>query len=248
MSCFKDLFSNHAQDYAQYRPLYPVELFEYLATLTAEHHAVWDCATGNGQVAIALTPYFQTVYATDASQQQIDHAFLHPQVQYQVALAERSPLADHSIDLITVGQAVHWFKFEEFYREVRRVGKVGGAIALFSYGGLAPISDRIDAALQAFMTQVQPLWSPEIEYVLQEYRTIPFPFVEIAGAPMRMSADWTVEQLLGFLKSWSATQRYLAKRGDRSLDQWVQAIATAWGNPEQIRQLEWKLFMRIGRL
>ena len=43
---FKDHFSGHAGSYARYRPDYPSELFDYLATLTPRHEVALDCATG----------------------------------------------------------------------------------------------------------------------------------------------------------------------------------------------------------
>ena len=65
---FKDHFSTQSSAYSRYRPGYPAELFQYLASLTAEHELAWDCATGSGQAALALTPLYSKVIASDASQ------------------------------------------------------------------------------------------------------------------------------------------------------------------------------------
>lgn len=64
---FKDHFSGHAGSYARYRPDYPGELFDYLATLTPRREMALDCATGNGQAAIGLARHFERVIATDGS-------------------------------------------------------------------------------------------------------------------------------------------------------------------------------------
>ena len=56
---FKDRFSGHAAEYALYRPHYPKELFQYLASLAPNRDAAWDCATGNGQAAEMLAEYFR---------------------------------------------------------------------------------------------------------------------------------------------------------------------------------------------
>lgn len=249
MVSFKDYFSGHSSDYARYRPLYPQELFEYLAGLTA-HDSAWDCATGNGQVAIALTPYFNQIYAADASSQQIAQAFPHPKISYQVARAEETNLAAQSIDLITVGMAVHWFNFEGFYQEVRRVGKSGGAIALFGYGDLEPLplKDPANQILQAFYAQIRPTWAPEVQYVIDQYQTIPFPFVELSVPQFKMTANWTIEQLLGYFRSWSATRHYLAEHGENAIDEFEQNLASVWGDPQQAIPVEWPLFLRVGRL
>lgn len=163
MTNFKDYFSQHADLYAQYRPTYPPELFSYLATLTPSHDWAWDCATGNGQVALGLMPYFQQIQATDASEAQINHGVRHHKIVYQVATAEQPPFADHSIDLITVAQAVHWFQLDLFYTAVQRVLKPGGAIALWGYGfcELPAASPAIAPLLDSFYQQVEPFWPPE---------------------------------------------------------------------------------------
>ena len=125
---FKDYFSGHAAEYATYRPRYPAALFVWLAQQCEQRDRGWDCATGNGQAAIALADHFQQVMATDASAEQLQQAPAHPQVTYRVALAATSGLDAHSLDLVTVAQAVHWFDLETFYREVKRVLKPRGGV------------------------------------------------------------------------------------------------------------------------
>jgi hypothetical protein len=53
---FPDHFSDHADLYEAFRPAYPEALFAYLTSLVPAHDLAWDCATGNGQAAVALTP------------------------------------------------------------------------------------------------------------------------------------------------------------------------------------------------
>src|SRR5262245_44204049 len=89
---FKDHFSQQANAYAKYRPLYSADLFEYLAALAPARDTAWDCATGNGQAAIGLALYFARVLATDASAQQIAQATPHERVEYRVAVAERTDI------------------------------------------------------------------------------------------------------------------------------------------------------------
>jgi hypothetical protein len=74
---FPDHFSGHADRYRAYRPTYPDALFAYLASLAPAHDLARDCATGNGQAARWLTPHFDAVVATDASQEQIARARPH---------------------------------------------------------------------------------------------------------------------------------------------------------------------------
>ena len=111
---FKDHFSGHARAYAEFRPSYPSDLAAYLAHLEPNRGLAWDCGTGNGQAAILLADHFDRVAATDPSRQQLCSATAHPRVTYLAATAERAPLADGSVNLVTVAQALHWFDFARF--------------------------------------------------------------------------------------------------------------------------------------
>ncbi len=74
----KDLFSKQAKDYAKYRPVYPKELFDHIFQFVEEKNIAWDCATGNGQAALALAQRFKKVIATDISEKQLSLAKPHP--------------------------------------------------------------------------------------------------------------------------------------------------------------------------
>jgi len=99
---FQDHFSGVAHLYADFRPSYPEALFDTLAALVPRRALAWDCAAGNGQATVELARHFERVVATDASHEQIASARRLPNVEYRVALAEASGLADASVELITV--------------------------------------------------------------------------------------------------------------------------------------------------
>lgn len=122
----QDHFSGVAADYARFRPGYPAALFDWLAARTPGHDFAWDCGCGNGQASVPLAERYRRVAATDASARQIELAPPQPRIEYRVAPAEASGLPDHSADLVTVAQALHWFDFDRFYTEVERVLKPGG--------------------------------------------------------------------------------------------------------------------------
>jgi ubiquinone/menaquinone biosynthesis C-methylase UbiE len=119
----KDYFSRQSTEYAKHRPHYPKALFEYLNEICPGHERAWDCATGNGQAAIGLVPYFNEIIATDISEAQIKNAFQHPKIKYDVANCEDSSIEPQSVDLITVATAIHWINTDKFYQEVRRILK-----------------------------------------------------------------------------------------------------------------------------
>ncbi len=244
---FEDHFSKQSQTYAQYRPKYPEEIYAYLASLAPERSLAWDCGTGNGQAAVGLANYFDKVFATDASAEQISRAYPHPKVDYHTEPAEHISLPDSSADLVTVAVAIHWFNFDEFYREVMRVLKPNGILAAWTYN-LTEISPEIDAIIKDYyFNTLNGFWPNRIRYLEEGYKTIPFPFEEITPPPFEMKANWTLDQFAGFLNSWSATQRYQEQKGRHPLEDVWGDLVSAWGNEKETRVVHWPLHFRIGK-
>jgi len=245
---FKDHFSTQADDYTRYRPGYPSELFAWLAAQAAGRETAWDCGCGNGQASVGLTPYYRRVLATDPSRQQIDNARPHEQISYRVATAEESGLEDGSIDLVLVAQALHWFDFDRFYAEVRRVIRPGGVLAAVSYGELR-VEGAPDSVVSHFYHRiVGPYWPPERKYVDEGYAGIPFPFPRLDAPPFAMQADWNLEQLLGYLGTWSAVKEYKLQQGSDPRELLMEELRAAWGDAEQTRRISWPLTLLVGRV
>jgi len=245
---FKDHFSGHAELYSRYRPAYPPELYAFLAEQAATTSLAWDCATGSGQAAVALADHFATVVASDASAEQIENAVPHPRVDYRVAAAEASGLDDNSCDLVTVAQALHWFDHDAFFGEVSRVLKPGGLIAVWSYN-LLRCTPEIDRLLYRYYSEVVgPFWPPERVHIENGYHDLPFPFDELPHRGFFITAEWTMEQLQGYLASWSATQRYITGHGHNPLSLIQEELAELWGDPQSARHIEWPLSLRLGRI
>jgi ubiquinone/menaquinone biosynthesis C-methylase UbiE len=244
----KDHFSGHAACYQQFRPNYPAPLFAYLASLGPAHDLAWDCATGNGQAAVALAPFFSSVIATDFSAQQIDQAPRDAKVRYLVAPADKAPIEAGSVDLVTVAQALHWFDLGAFYAEVRRVAKPGGTLAVWCYE-MHHITPEIDAIVRRLYSDiVGPYWPPERRIVEEGYRTLAFPFEELAPPPFEMVHSWDLEHVMGYFGSWSSTQRYRKQVGKDPLALIADDLKAAWGDPEQTREVVWPLNLRVGRI
>jgi SAM-dependent methyltransferase len=245
---FHDHFSGVANRYADFRPHYPAELFDYLATLVPQNSLVWDCACGNGQATRDLAGRFDRVIATDASREQIASAIPHPKVEFRVASAEQSGLTDGSVGLITVAQALHWFDLERFYAEAKRVFRPGGVLAAWAYGINTVEGDSVNHLVQHFYANiVGPYWPPERKLVEDGYRTIPFSPAEIAPPSFRMEARWTLDQLLGYFSTWSATNRFIKATGRNPLESFSEALARVWGDAHLPRLIVWPLSLRVGR-
>ena len=248
MTRFSDHFGKVAGRYADFRPTYPAELFDWLARECSAHERVWDCGCGNGQASVALAAHFAQVHATDASAGQIEHATPHPQVSYSVAPASASGLPDASADLITVAQALHWFADDSFYDEAKRVLKPGGLLAAWSYGMIAVDGDAVNDAIQHFYHQViGPYWPPERHHVETGYRELPFPFKRISTPALAMQVAWPLPQLLGYLGSWSASARYREATGTDAVEALGQVLLGCWGDPARPRTVSWPLAILAGR-
>lgn len=242
---FKDHFSKHAADYAKFRPRYPRELFEYLGSIAPSRHLAWDCGTGNGQAAVGLASVFDRVIATDASEKQIANAQPQERVEYGVAKAENSGLESATVDLVTVTQALHWFELDRFYAEAKRVLTLNGVLAASAYL-FAQIEPAMDAVLiRYYHDVVGPFWAPERKLV-ENFAEIPFPFREIKPPKFEMTAQWDLNHLLGYLRTWSSTQRFIAAKGSDPVKEISDELASAWGTQEHTRNVRWPLTLRVG--
>jgi SAM-dependent methyltransferase len=249
MSGFSDHFGKIADAYADFRPRYPDELFIWLADQCKADDLAWDSGCGSGQASVALAQHFAHVRATDASQEQIVHAQLCAGVEYDVAAADNSGLPDRCVDLITVAQALHWFELNSFYEEVRRVGKPGGVIAAWTYGIHEVEGNDVNARVQHFYSHVVgAYWPPERHHVETGYRELDFPFNRIDVPEFAMQQQWSLAQLLGYLRSWSATARYKTAKGHDPVDELERELIPLWGDPEQTRHIGWPLSILVGRL
>ncbi|QKT04744.1 class I SAM-dependent methyltransferase [Ectothiorhodospiraceae bacterium 2226] len=246
MSEFPDHFSARAGAYAAFRPRYPDALFAFLAQTCRARTLAWDCATGNGQAAVGLAAHFPRVLATDASAAQIAQAQAHPRIAYRVARAEASGLADASVDLLTVAQALHWFDLPAFYAEARRVLKPHGVIAVWTYGAFRFESRALDALMQDFYANtLGPYWPPARVHVETGYRRLAFPFEEFGAPAFTLDARLTREALLGYLGTWSAVGRFKAQRGWDPVEELATQLDAVWGEAVE-HSVRWPLKLRVG--
>lgn len=248
MNHFKDHFSAHAALYRNARPLPPSDWFDWLAGQAPDRALAWDAGCGNGQASVGLAAHFEHVVGTDPSVTQIAQAAAHPAVEYRVEPAEHGSLATGTVSLVCVSQALHWFDLEAFHAEVRRVARPGALLAVCAYGNCS-----VDAAVDAvewrlYADTLAGDWPPEREHIDNGYRDLPFPFPMVAAPSFSMRVDWNLAQFLGYLRSWSATQRHLQRTGQDPVQTVAPEFARAWGDPERIRAVRWPFITRVGRV
>lgn len=240
----KDNFSIASDNYARFRPTYPPELFNFLRKLCSSREKAWDCGTGNGQVAGELAEFFQEVCATDISVNQLSQAIQKPNIHYTKQTSEMTNFSDACFDLITVAQAVHWFDFDRFYSEAKRVLKKGAPIAIFGYG-LFRSNPETDRVIDHFYRKiVGPYWDSERRYLDEKYQTIPFPFKELETPEFRINSKWTVERLLGYLNTWSAVRHYEKQERKNPVGLIEEDLRSSFG---EVGEVNFPILLRVGR-
>lgn len=241
----KNLFSERAEAYAAYRPHYPQALFDFLLSLPAQKGRALDCGTGNGQVAGVLADHFRQVEAIDISESQLKHAVHKANIHYSVQRAEQTSFPDNSFDLVTVAQAIHWFDFDAFYAEMKRILKPGGVLAVIGYA-LCSIDTFLDPRIQHFYLQVVgPFWDKERRYLDEHYQTIPFPLKEVPVPQFSMEYTWTLEEFASYVGTWSAVQHFIKKNEHSPMEDFQRSLSEHW-NKGEYKKVSFPLLLRVG--
>jgi SAM-dependent methyltransferase len=244
----KDLFSSQSTEYAKFRPSYPPELFDYIVQFVEEKDKAWDCATGNGQAAVALASYFKKVVATDISEAQVRNASRLGNISYQVCAAEHTPFPDRSFNLVTVATAYHWLNWKEFAREVKRVGKEGAVVAVWAYHLITCEDLAIDRLIAHYYHDIMAsYWDPERRHVEERYANVEFDFDPLPARDFDIPLHWKKEHFIGYLQTWSAFQNYIKKNG-RSPIRVIEPELDAIWNDDSERVFHFPIFLKIGRV
>lgn len=243
-----DNFSGQAAGYARYRPVYPEALYTFILQQVEHRQRAWDCGTGNGQVAARLADSFEQVYATDISEKQLAHAIRKPNITYRLARAEDSGLPDKSVQLVIVAQALHWFDFNYFYKEVRRVAVPNAVVAVWCYG-LLQIAPELDRQIKHFYANtLGEYWDKERRLIDEAYATIPFPFEELQAPELNMRYTWDLNELSGYLDTWSSVQKYKQARHENPVAGLIEQLKPYWPDAAEKKAIRFPLHLRIGRV
>lgn len=243
-----DHFSSVSAAYSAFRPRYPRELIEFFASLAPRRRIAWDCGAGSGQATADIANHFEFVVGTDLSVEQVAKAPDNERIGWAACSAELACLRSGSVDAIAVAQALHWFANDDFYAEVRRVSS-GPDTPILAWTYATPQMDGdVGKVLQRYIFQdVGPYWPPERQYVNVEYRTIPFPFERTSTPRFSLENEWTLDQIAGYMRSMSATARYINANGTDPVVT-VQAELKALWPDDSPRRIVWPVIVLAGRV
>lgn len=243
---FADHFSAVAMQYADARPAYPQALFDWVASIASARERAWEAGCGSGQASRDLATRFASVFASDPSAAQIAQAHAPDNVTFSIEPAERSSLADASVDAICVAQALHWFDRAQFFAECARVLRPGAVLVAWGYQDIEPPPHLVDAFM-AFRDDIEVYWPPERAFVDAAYADFEWPFARIDAPAFTMAVDWPLSRLLGYFASFSAVKRYREVTARDPVATHAEAIAKAWGDADALLRLRWPLFVHACR-
>ncbi len=113
------------------------------------------------------------------------------------------------------------------------------------------IAPRIDVIVRRFYHDVVgPYWPPERRITEARYQTIEFPFAEFPAPNFVIEQPVTLDDVAGYVRTWSATMRFVQQHGHDPVDGLVAELAPVWGEraPQESRSARWPVAMRIGRV
>eukprot|EP00891_Asterochloris_glomerata_P004935 jgi/Astpho2/4935/Aster-06674 len=183
----------------------------------------------SGQAAAMLAKRFKRVIATDPSEEQLSHAPEISNVDFRVGSAESTGLSDQSVDLITVGQGLHWFDFPSFWPEARRILKPAGAVAAWGYdiptfpdhkACTELMHDWYQATLCGHWLQgeTRSYWSDRRQHLDNHYIGLEPDsslFNRCDHKELEMTKEISIASLMGYLSTWSAINTYTQQHPDR---------------------------------
>jgi hypothetical protein len=198
---------------------------------------------------VGLAEFFAKVGGTDAGPEQIAHAIPRFGVRYRVAPADASGLQSGLVDLVTVAQALHWFDVSAFYAEAARVARRGALIAVWNYPRPKFADAELDRRFSAFYSEVVgPYWPPERRHIEAGYRTLSFPFDEIETPEFALELVWNIDQVAGYVSSWSATARYRKALGTDPVPLLRATLGEAWPGDGASVPIRMPIGLRVGKL
>ncbi|XP_033728678.1 putative methyltransferase DDB_G0268948 isoform X2 [Pecten maximus] len=211
----------HAKVYTKYRPPYPKALYDeienYCKGLSENDlDLAIDVGCGSGQSTLPLTKFCKHVIGIDISNEQILQARKSAtNIDFRVGSAEDlSSQGDGTVDLVTVGTAIHWLDRSIFMKEVERVLRPGGVLAVYTYG-LDILHNKEAHGLvweDLYKKTLQDCNPGPHIHIINGLSLIELPFKDsIRLEPLLVEREVDVDFYIGFIRSWSPWQLFEKK-------------------------------------
>jgi SAM-dependent methyltransferase len=129
-------FSSRVDNYIRYRPGYPAEIMDLLRRDCGLHpgSVIADIGSGTGKLTELFLENGNQVFGVEPNREmrEAGDRLLQRFLRFRsvAGTAEATGLPDRSVDLITAGQAFHWFDLEPCRLEFSRILKPGGRVAI----------------------------------------------------------------------------------------------------------------------
>ncbi|CAO3607248.1 unnamed protein product [Cunninghamella blakesleeana] len=273
MASNKEKVDYKGDDYVKFRPVYPEELYsiiyDFYQEKSNDYERAADIGTGTGQCASKLAEKFQKVYGVDRLPDMIKHAIQKDNIEYILSDAETLPFEDHSLDVITSATAFHWFNHDLFFKEVKRVLKPNGVLAVWTYFfPMIKDNEEIDKIFKKNYVQLlMPYTESHIHHAITLYRDVEFPFKNVDRYICPDSEDikhqskkkfsnplldkkMSLSQFGSYLKTASAYSNYIKENSNDPADDVVDEVAKHLGIADKdtyIIHLEWPLGLVLCR-
>ncbi len=185
-------YSKKAEDYAAYRPEYSKEAFQSLFDNTGlgSNWTVADIGSGTGNVAMHLVDHVKRIFAVEPNEAMRNQAELHlgchSSFRSIAGTAEKTSLPSHSVDMILVGQALHWFNQDATCLEFNRILKAGGWLAII----WNEFGKRQDLTLEPYFTKAEFKHYTFTQEIRETWQQFIGGTRSVAGSPNRDDANY----------------------------------------------------------
>ena len=147
----------------------------------------------------------------------------------------------------TVAQALHWFDYSRFWPTVKRVLRPDGVFAAWGYDWFN-VNPDIDKIVQvAVLDRIMSYWAPQNRLLWDGYRDVDFDMSPIEMPPFELRMQWSLDQLFGYIHSWSATRRCMEREGNSFFKSAYELLSEVWGDPRLAREVVMPLHLLAGR-
>lgn len=229
--------------YAAARPDYHPALYKFIldqhTATNGQLDTLLDVGTGPGNVARSLGEHFAHVVGLDPSEGMVSTArslggttSTSEPIRYEFSAAEElgsnlsPPIQDASVDLITSGNAAHWFDMARFWSRAARVLKPGGSVVLWTSGhtrihpsvpNSAAIQEEMDRIEKEYL---EPFFEPGNWLTRNRYADLPLPWT--LETPITEFDETTVIR-----KDWGIETDFYNINPEVNLDMFEKITATA---------------------